>query len=98
MDTKNKISELICQSIVEINELHDFNLILEPDAILFGKESDLDSLGLVNLIVSVEDRINIEFNVAISLVNDKAMSQKHSPFRSVKSLTDYILELLKEIV
>jgi acyl carrier protein len=58
---------------------------------LFGKGSDLDSLGLVNFIVSVEENINNRFDVSISIVDEKAMSQKNSPFKSVDSLAEYIL-------
>ena len=56
----------------------------------------LDSLGLVNLIVSVEQNIEDEFHVVITIADDRALSQKHSPFRTVESLAEYIEILLKE--
>ena len=63
---------------------------------LFGGGSDLDSLGLVNLIVCIEENINTEFNMSVSIADEKAMSQKHSPFRSVDTLADYLFALLNE--
>ena len=63
---------------------------------LFGGNSKLDSLGLVNLIVAVEQNIEDEFDITITLADERSMSQKHSPFRTVGSLVDYIEMLLKE--
>lgn len=60
---------------------------------LIGRNGILDSLGLVNLIVDVEEEVNSRYDAAISLVDDKAMSQKHSPFATIGRLADYILTL-----
>ncbi len=65
-------------------------------AILFGPGSLLDSLGLVSFIVSLEDAIANQYDVVISLSDDRAVSQKNSPFRSVKTLAVYISNLLEE--
>ena len=62
----------------------------------WGQNSVLDSLGLVNLIVNLEENINNKFNVSISIVDEKAMSLKHSPFRNVEALADYLVDLLNE--
>lgn len=94
MTTKNEIIEIIFNSIDEINELNDSHLVKDEQTKLFGKGSDLDSLGLVNFIVSVEENINNAFDVSVSIADEKAMSQKNSPFKSVESLADYILELI----
>jgi acyl carrier protein len=59
---------------------------------LFGEEGMLDSLGLVALIVDVEEAI-AERGVAITLGDDRAVSQRTSPFRTVGSLADYIATL-----
>jgi len=61
---------------------------------LFGGESLLDSLGLVSLIVSIEEAIDDKFNTSIILADEKAMSRRTSPFSRVSSLVDYILELV----
>lgn len=63
---------------------------------LFGGNSNLDSLGLINLIVAVEQNIEDEFDVTITLADERAMSQETSPFRTVGTLTDYIEMLLGE--
>jgi acyl carrier protein len=63
---------------------------------LIGRNAVLDSLGIVSLIVDLEQQIEERFGATLSLANDRAMSQKNSPFRSVQTLTDYIVSLLAE--
>lgn len=63
---------------------------------LIGREAVLDSMGLVNLIVDLEQGLEEEYDVALVLANERAMSQQHSPFRSVQTLTDYICQVLAE--
>jgi acyl carrier protein len=66
------------------------------DTELFGRLGRLDSLGLVNLVVAAESAVLAQFDCVVTLANEKAMSRKSSPFRTVGSLVDYIDELLKE--
>jgi len=93
-----KVLDLIYQSVDEINNDDDQEKKLEksPDTILLGAGSFLDSLGLVNFIISVEQNINDSCNAAIALADERAMTQEHSPFGSIKALTSYIDMLLKE--
>lgn len=63
---------------------------------LYGKEGNLDSISLVNLIVGVETGIEDEFGKYITIADERAMSQESSPFRTVGSLADYVTQLLKE--
>jgi acyl carrier protein len=69
---------------------------LGEDTALVGRNAILDSLGFVTLIVDLEQRLEEGHNVSLILTNDRAMSQKNSPFRTVQSLSDYILDLLAE--
>jgi acyl carrier protein len=60
---------------------------------LFGAKSGVDSLTLVNVIADVEDHISSELNLDFILADERAMSRRHSPFRYIKTLVDYICEL-----
>ena len=66
------------------------------DENLYGKNGCLDSLGLVNLIVALEEEIEDEFDIALVLTDEKALSQKNSPFQSIRSLSNFILNQLNE--
>jgi len=61
---------------------------------LVGEQAVLSSLGLVSLVVELEQAIEDQYGVALTLADERALSQKHSPFRSVGSLADYVCTLL----
>jgi hypothetical protein len=63
---------------------------------LIGEGAALKSVGLVAMLVSVEQRLAEEFGVQVSLMDDHAMSQARSPFRTVTTLVDYLLSRLGE--
>jgi len=69
---------------------------VSEDTVLVGKDAVLDSLGVVSLIVEVEQRVEAEHNVSVTLANDKAMSQRNSPFRTVGVLTDHVVAMVAE--
>jgi acyl carrier protein len=95
-------TERITRSIFSV--IDEFNQTLPPekklkktlDTILFGQEGTLDSLGLVHLIVTVEQHIEEDFGIPISLADERAMSQEKSPFRTVDTLVNYVAILLEE--
>jgi len=67
-----------------------------PDTCLYGPSSSLDSLAFVTFIVLAEQQIEEEFHAALTLADERAMSQKNSPFRSIGALAAYVAEVLRE--
>ena len=57
----------------------------------------LDSLGLVTLIVDLEERLQDDLGLGVALANERALSQRESPFRTVGTLTEYVLALAGEV-
>ena len=53
-------------------------------------------MALVTLIADLEARISDEFDFDIILADEKAMSQRTSPFRNIATLTKYIEQILEE--
>lgn len=94
--------ERITRSLFHV--IDEFNQTAAPDKQLpkalatglYGRRGALDSLGLVNLIVATEQQIQEDFGVAISLADERAMSQDNSPFKTVDTLVHYIALLLQE--
>ena len=74
----------------------DRKIIKSLETKLLGPESVLDSMRLVTLIVTIEREIQEAFGVALTLADDRALSMKSSPFRSIQSLADYAADLVKE--
>ena len=54
-----------------------------------------EKLGIIHFIVSIEDNIKEEFNIDISLANEKVISEDESPFKNVKLLNEYISSLIQ---
>jgi acyl carrier protein len=73
----------------------DRQLIKARETRLLGSQSVLDSMHLVNLIVAIEREVEDIFGVMLTLVDERALSMKKSPFRSIQSLADYIGILIK---
>lgn len=98
MVARAAIVDSVFGAIDELNpQLEQRQQVVKDEATkLFGNGSTLDSLGLVNLILAVEQRISDDFEAAVTLADERAMSRRNSPFRSVESLIDYIEELLQE--
>jgi acyl carrier protein len=71
-------------------------LPLSPETALLGSGSMLDSLALVTLVVSIEGQLADKAGVPIALANERALSQRASPFRTVATLAAYIQALLDE--
>lgn len=96
--TGEQVEEMILRALSELNEERPEEEQLEcsVETVLFGADAAIDSLSLVSLIVDVETALNIDHDLPISLTDDRAMTREVSPFDSVRTLRDYILELAAE--
>lgn len=94
---RDKIISLIIATVQDLKDLKksSSNDLVTQSTVLFGGEGLFDSLGLVTLIVDVEQKLE-DLGVSITLGDERAVSQKQSPFRTVQSLTDYICQLIDE--
>lgn len=72
-------------------EQHQMDVL--PDSALVGAEAVLSSLALVTYILDVEAFLDSDHGTQVTLVNEDALSRSKSPFRTVETLADYILEL-----
>ena len=64
--------------------------------VLYGEKGILDSMGLVTLLVEVEQMVVDALDVDITIGDERALSRTRSPFRTVGSLADYVIELVRE--
>jgi acyl carrier protein len=61
----------------------------DPSTQLFGERGLLDSVGLVSLVVAVEQELADELGIDVGLADERALSQRTSPYRTVASLAEY---------
>ena len=87
--------QIIYDAIDEINfSLEGEKLEKNEDTSIFGRDSILDSMDLVQLISLIEEKIEDESGNYISIADENAMSLEVSPFKTVKTLNEYINTLL----
>ncbi len=98
MAADSTITNALFSAIDELNDIRPQDQQLEKslDTVLFGQDGKLDSIGLVSFIVAAEQKIAQETGRSITLADERAMSQKNSPFRTVGTLADYCSMLLAE--
>jgi acyl carrier protein len=93
--TSKEISELVVNTVSQtLSDSGELSIAISPETILFGEGSIIDSLTLVNVIVDLEEMLFEKYNEPYCLTDDDAVFREPSPFSSVNSLTDYIIELL----
>src|SRR5271169_2478778 len=91
----SRIEEIVLDAIRAANRTRkpDEELVVAADAPLFGPGSRLDSLGLVVLLVDIEEALHAE-GLDVTLSDEKAVSRTRSPFRSVPAMVSYIAGLI----
>jgi acyl carrier protein len=95
--TTSELTQLIIETTRSITEEQNLELAgeLSAETRLFGSKGLLDSLALVALVIAVEQAIEDKFGIRIELADDKALSQKNSPYRSIQTLADYSLHQIE---
>lgn len=91
----NKVKEILIEIINDYFEAQEIDELANEKTALFGKNSVLDSMGLVNVIIDIESHF-LDEDIEISLTSEKAMSRRNSPFRTVTTLAEYIVEQIEE--
>lgn len=96
MPEASEVEALVIESVRLLAEDFELEALQRPQAetSLYGSGGALDSMALVNLIADLEEAIAEQYGAAIALADEKAMSARNSPYRSVSSLTEAILERL----
>ena len=96
MKTKAEIINIIYLSIEDINKENDIDIKKEITTKLFGTSSELDSILLVNLIVSVEENLEELVGEYVPIADERAFSLDESPFESIDTLASHIEVLLND--
>ena len=79
MGNEERIQKGILSAIDELNEQlpRKQKIRKSVDSVLLGQKGGLDSLGLVNLIVSVEQKIEEDFGLSVSLGMENVSKQEN---------------------
>ena len=94
----DEIVELVLDTLRTTNRSRaaDQQMEVSRDAPIFGPPSPLDSLGLVALLIDLEEQIQAR-GYALTFSDAAAMSEQRSPFRNVPPLVAYIAKHLNGV-
>jgi acyl carrier protein len=95
MKNNGKIIQSIMDAIDEINERYpeEKRLSKSVDTVLTVQSGKLDSLGLVNFVVSVEERIQNDLGINISLADE--IGKIDGALRTPETLAEHIANELQ---
>lgn len=96
MINNEKIVQSVMESIDELNWQLPKGGKLEKslDTALFGDAGILDSLGLISLVTTVEQKIEEDFGMPLTLLDDIEALEEENPFETIKTLSDYVASIL----
>lgn len=65
---------------------------------LVGDSSELDSVDLINLVMTIEKKMKAKYQYSIKLMGQKLLAKKRDPFEKIETLAEYLQELVSETV
>ncbi|OSM06779.1 hypothetical protein [Magnetofaba australis] len=92
--SQDAIAAIVRESIIELNRQLPPESRLDPDAadvVLMGEGGGLDSLSLINLFVAVEERLEEQLDLSLSLVDASAEPEGAEAFHTLSGLIDWIV-------
>ena len=97
MTTHDQIRAIIFDVLDELNEQlpADRQLPKHDSTPLTGPDGQLDSLGLVNLIALLEEKVEQNFRTSLNLIDEGALGDG-AVFESVGALVSFVSALLHE--
>lgn len=94
-----KLQNIIIEEVqLLLEELGEEQVSDLESKVLYGADGILSSLSLVRLIVSIENRIFENEGLHINLTDEKALSMRNSPFRSISALRSLVDDKRKEAI
>jgi len=89
---RDEIFHIVGAALKDLNEELDYDSLREIDGStpIFGGVEGIDSLSLVALVASLEHQISKTFEKQVVIADEKVMSERNSPFKTVDTLVEFI--------
>ena len=97
MEVNDRVKKVVYAAIDEVNLLlpEEQRLEHDPSTPLVGENGRLDSLGVVNLIVTTEQKVQAEFKSVVSLT-EMMSAENLSHYQTVGALCEHLTKQLGE--
>ena len=91
-DNNELFLELIFAAITEVNiqQPPEYQLKLNKDEFLISDKSCIDSLGLITLLINIEEKVSNKFKKNLNLLDEKYISEENTPFKTLGSLASWL--------
>ena len=97
IDVTALVTGSVAEILSEIDEIDEHQLpALDESTHLIGKKAVVNSLGLVSVIVDIEQKLSDDYGIEVTIADDRAMSQEKSPFLTIRTLAEYVSVLIDE--
>jgi acyl carrier protein len=91
---REKIKEIICASLDEVNTMLPPERQLAKNSHTNITNDFLDSLSMINFIVTIEQLLLDEYGVHVNLSDQSTFNSDFNPFETIDILTEYIFQRL----
>ena len=90
------IGKLIEETIDEINASTppDRRIAKVAETVIVGQGSTLDSLGVINFLTSLEEKVALSTGRSVSLLNESTLSDGDNSLRTIAMIERFITEQL----
>lgn len=98
MNSTNPAYELVKSTVEALSGELGYPSLREvsADTPLFGGQDGIDSLSLVRIVAEIERAAEQKLNKRVVLADERAMSRRNSPFRTVGTIAELLQERLEE--
>lgn len=96
MALEKKIIEVIYKTIDNINDQLNIEIDKSYETVIIGQGGKLDSLGVFTFITELENQIENDFNLEISLINDDFLNGNTKHLENIDQLRTYLAPILEK--
>jgi acyl carrier protein len=98
MTPADAVLPILREALDRVNDIQsdDKKIPFVLEAPLFGRPGILDSLGLVRLVVNLQQLVQEQLGAEIDLFDEKVFTPECQPFRTLRALADHVRALLAD--
>ena len=91
--TTNEVLEVVYDCIDDLNSMlpSGAKLTKTADTILVGDNGVLDSLSLINLLVSIEEGLKTKLDLQCFLLDESLLVDPDGPYKSIGRLSEWVI-------
>jgi len=96
MTTIEEVQRVVYEAVDDVNEIlpEGRRVVKDPGTPILGPDCVMDSLGFVNFIVIVEDRVQAQFAVSVALADE--LTRSDGALHTLRALIAYVHRCIED--